>query len=343
MEPFFILALFQHGYKARTSTLYHLLKGKRTSSVLLYGFLYENLQFFQLFPTLTEVEFRSIITGLIKQKLLQQTADGEAQITAKGQQAISQYRDRFSRINNYHFGKTDEMIWRLLQFTVQVVSHLSYTNKNYIPLEQSPLYQRQVKMYLKSMPKAQLIKTTKREWTQIFAELSKEEANYFTRQFSGYQQIGKTSFQLMDVQRNAFDRFLFSKEKLHYLLYTIEQMPEGSFLRALILPLIKQNENKSMNETKVYLKRLHSVDKLAEQRKVKISTIKDHLMELALTDDVPFDSFITKKTSDFLLEFSKPYQDWSYRSLKQLNPELDYFEFRLYQIQKLREEREASQ
>ncbi|ALS00602.1 hypothetical protein ATZ33_04200 [Enterococcus silesiacus] len=342
MEPFFILALFQHGYKARTSTLYHLLKGKRTSSVLLYGFLYENLHFFQLFPALSEVQFNNIIADLIKQKLLRQTVDGEVQITTKGQLDTHRYLTNFSWINNYHFGKTDEMIWRLLQFTVQVVSHLSYTNKNYIPLEQSPLYQKQVKMYIKSMPKVELIKTVKQEWTQIFSCLSDEEANYFVKQFSGYQQIGKTAFQLADDQGNPFDRFMFSKEKLHHLLSTIEQMPDGSFLKALILQMIKQNENKSMNETKAYLERLDSVEKLAEQRKIKVSTIKDHLMELALTGDFPFDSFITTKTSDFLLECSPPYQDWSYRSLKQLNPALDYFEFRLYQIQKLREEREAN-
>ena len=39
MEATFILALLSHGYKVRASTLYHLLKGKRTSSVLIYGLL----------------------------------------------------------------------------------------------------------------------------------------------------------------------------------------------------------------------------------------------------------------------------------------------------------------
>jgi uncharacterized protein YpbB len=37
-----------HGYKVRASTLYHLLKGKRTSSVLIYGFLYDCLRFIPL-------------------------------------------------------------------------------------------------------------------------------------------------------------------------------------------------------------------------------------------------------------------------------------------------------
>ncbi|MGX7148874.1 helix-turn-helix domain-containing protein [Enterococcus ureasiticus] len=343
MEPSFILALFQHGYKVRTSTLYHLLKGKRTSSVLLYGFLYENLRFFQLFPLLSEKQFNNILEELVKQESLRLVSDGEVQITGKGMQVVLQEDDYFSSIDNYHFGKTDEMIWRLLQFTVQVVSNLSYTNKNYVPLEQSPLYQKQVKMYIKSMPKVQLIETVKNEWTQIFSHLTKDEANFFAQQFSGYQQIGKTSFQVMDEQDNAFKQMLQKKEKLHHLLETICLMPDASFLKKLVLPLVKQNENKSMSETSSYLKTQHSIEELARQRRVKISTIKDHLMELALTKDFPFERFISQKTEECLLEYPKPYQDWTYRSVKQTNPELDYFEFRLYQIQKLREERESNQ
>lgn len=54
MEATFILALLSHGYKVRASTLYHLLKGKRTSSVLIYGFLYDCLRFIGWWPTISE-------------------------------------------------------------------------------------------------------------------------------------------------------------------------------------------------------------------------------------------------------------------------------------------------
>ncbi|MGM0217222.1 helix-turn-helix domain-containing protein [Enterococcus sp. AZ126] len=343
MEPSFILALFQHGYKVRTSTLYHLLKGKRTSSVLLYGFLYDNLPFFHLFPEITEKQFNDLLASLVKEKLLLQTLDGEVQITESGKQTIEHEMDHFFWINNYRFGKTDEIIWRLLQFTVQVVSNLSYANKQYVPLEQSPLFQKQVKMYIKSMPKAQLIETVKKEWTQIFSQLTNEEACHFAQQFSGYQKIGKTSFQLIGDQKKTLKGYLLKKEKLHHLLATIYLMPESSFLRQLILPLFKQNENKSMNETVLYLKMQLSIEELALKRRVKISTIKDHLMEFALTEEFPFEQFISNETSEYLKDYKKPYQDWEYRVAKQSNPELDYFEFRLYQIQKIRAERETSE
>ncbi|MBO0439058.1 helix-turn-helix domain-containing protein [Candidatus Enterococcus ikei] len=343
MDSLFILSLFKHGYKARTSTLYHLLKGKRTSSVLLYGFLYENLPFFQLTPELTEDQFNRKLDELVEQELLILNADNEAQLTVQGKQKLAQEKSCFTWIDNYRFGKTDETIWRLVQFVVQVISHLSYEDKQYIPLEQSPLYQKQVKKYIKSIPKVQLIETVRKELTEIFSYLPKKEANFFAQQFSGYQQIGKTSYQSMDDTDEPFQRFLQRKEMLHHLLHLILQMPEGSSLRALILPLVKQNENQSMNETKHYLAFQLSLEELAKQRRVKKSTVQDHLMELALTEAFPFNTFITQKTYHLLDEHSGPYQEWVYRSIKQSNPELDYFEFRLYQIQKLREERDQNE
>lgn len=57
MEPQFILSLFQYGYKARILTIFHLLKGQRTSSVLLYEFLFDNLCFFGSDPNLLEKEY----------------------------------------------------------------------------------------------------------------------------------------------------------------------------------------------------------------------------------------------------------------------------------------------
>lgn len=339
MEPYFILALFQHGYKARTSTLYHLLKGKRTTSVLLYGFIYENLRFFQLLPSLSEKEFNQIIDKLIQQKLVQKVTESEIQLTTKGQVVSINHR-RFAQIDSYHFGKTDEAVWRLLQFTVQVVSNLAYETNNYVPLEQSPLYQKQVKVHIKSMSKAQLIQTVKNEWTELFTCLPKEEANFFAQQFSGYQRIGKTSFQLMGHQEQDFERFLLRKNQLHHLLQFIRRMSNTSLLKRIVMPLLRQNDNKSMNETKRYISENLSPDKIAQRRKVKVSTVKDHLLEAAMMEDFPFDHYLSSQTSEFLSAYPRPYQEWEYRTIKQSQPELDYFEFRLYQIQKLKEERE---
>ncbi|MFK4565649.1 helix-turn-helix domain-containing protein [Enterococcus sp. UD-01] len=340
MKPYYILALFQHGYKARISTLYHLLKGKRTSSVLLYGFLYNNLNFFQLCPDLAQRQFDACIEELCREHLLEQDTQGHAVITDKGQKKFRQQMTFYPWLNNYLYGKTDENCWRLLQFSVQVVSHLSYADKNYSPLELSPFYQQQLKQAIRAFSKKELISACRYEWFTLFSLLSAEEADFLARQFSGYQFIGRTSFQVQSYQEDKFQAFLHRKAILHHLLYLIAEREDIKVLKCIIAPLLKQNENQSMNETKRYLNQQFSVAQIAEQRKIKKSTVQDHLIELALTTDFPFQQFISAETCRLLGHLSAPYQNWQYRSLKEQAPALDYFEFRLYQISKIKEERE---
>lgn len=339
MEPHFILTLFQHGYKVRTSTLYHLLKGKRTSSVLVYGFLYENLRFFQLCPELSEQEFNRQIHTLNEARLLVTDLTGEVQITKQGKRLLSESDQSIHWLDNYRFGKTDEEIWRFLQFLVQVTSHLSYGDKEYIPLEQSPFYQAYLKRRIASVSKKELIQTMKTEWYFLLSRLSKSEADYFAQQFSGYQQIGRIAAQILQKESTPFEQLLIKKDWLHHLLYEIENMREETFLKKSIQPFITKNDNQSMNQTKSYLHQQPSIETIAQQRGMKKSTIQDHLLELALTEEIPFEHYISKETYRFLDQLSSPCQQWIYRSLKQENEQLDYFEYRLYQIEKLKKER----
>ncbi len=50
----FILSLFSSGHKLRISSLYQLLVGKRTTSVLIYGFTHELLFIHNSFPELKQ-------------------------------------------------------------------------------------------------------------------------------------------------------------------------------------------------------------------------------------------------------------------------------------------------
>ncbi|RCF83134.1 hypothetical protein B1168_04140, partial [Enterococcus faecium] len=57
----FILSLFSSGHKLRISSLYQLLVGKRTTSVLIYGFTHELLFIHNSFPALQKDKFYQIL------------------------------------------------------------------------------------------------------------------------------------------------------------------------------------------------------------------------------------------------------------------------------------------
>ena len=338
METQFILALFYHGYKARTSTLFHLLKGKHTSSVLLYGFLFDNLRFFGSFPDLSEKEYEHCLMELRKKEHLFFLEKGQAQLTEKGlKYLLSNSANSYSEypcIDYFQFGKTDDECWRMLQFSVQITSYLSYGETHYVPLEQSPLFQQHIKKIIKNYPKKEFIQQIKTEWSALFSELSIEEANFFAHQFTGYQHIGQIPQQLINLEGTALNRQFFLKNRLHKLLSNILLREDSSILKQIIYPLIKQNENKSMNESLKYLNLGYTLEEISTQRTIKTNTVKDHFLEASIIGLVESDQILDKSISNMLNQVQGPYQEWQYQELKRKINELDYFDFRLYQIKK---------
>lgn len=336
METQFILALFQHGYKARTSTLFHLLKGKHTSSVLLYGFLFDDLRFFGAFPDLSEKEYEHCLAKLSKKSQLFYSEEGYGQITENGiNYLMSNPVAIFSEypwIDYFKFGKTDDDCWRMLQFSVQIISYLSYDENRYVPLEQSPIFQQHIKRIIKNYPKKYLIQQIKTEWSDLFSELPIEVANFFANQFIGYHHTGQLPQQLIAESKTELEQQLIFKNRLHRLLSIISAREDKSILKQLVLPLIKQNKNKSMNETLKYVNSAYSLTEIAQKRSIKISTVKDHLLEAAIIGSIEIDQILTTAISTELNQIQSPYQEWQYRELKAKITELDYFDFRLYQI-----------
>lgn len=121
----FILTLFQTGYKLRISTLYHLLVGKRTSSVLLHGFFYENLAYLGALPNLTEALFQKAVKELEVSRLIT-VEEGFGVLTQQGKLRLAENYFDLSGLNNLRYGRMRENSWQLLLFALQVVSHLSF-------------------------------------------------------------------------------------------------------------------------------------------------------------------------------------------------------------------------
>lgn len=338
METQFILALFQHGYKARTSTLFHLLKGKRTSSVLIYGFLFDNLRFFGVFPNLSEKEYEQYLSELRRKNKLTFFEDGYAQLTRNTADPLKSnpaaILAEFSSLDYFQFGRTDDDCWRMLQFSVQIISHLSYGETRYVPMEQSPLFQYHLKRIIKSYPKKYLIKQIKSEWSDLFYELPIDDANFFAYQFSGYHHIGQIPQQLISEDEPVLKQQFILKNRLHKLLSMIALKDDTSILKQFLSPLFKQNENRSMNETIKYLNISCSLEEIAEKRNIKISTVKDHLLEAVMISPLESNPIFNRIIFNELDQIQGPYQEWQYRDLKQKITELNYFDFRFYQIER---------
>lgn len=281
----FILTLFQTGYKLRISTLYHLLVGKRTSSVLLHGFFYDNLAYLGSFPQLKEEVFQKELQQLMNQQLII-VNEGYGRLTEAGKQRLAEGSMDLSGLNNLRYGRMRDNVWQLILFAVQVTSHWSFGEKEYLPIENRPYYLQQLKKWL-STSDTGLVERVQQELTETLQQLPTENANFLANQFSGHQFQGKAAFQLLTDQTEPW-RSLYNQCSIDLFLAKLGQ---GELSR-LIAALDQQNINQSMLKTREFFLAGKSLSKILDLRHLKQGTINDHFIEWALLDPMfPFENF----------------------------------------------------
>ncbi|MGO2639061.1 MAG: helix-turn-helix domain-containing protein [Enterococcus viikkiensis] len=318
----FILTLFQTGYKLRISTLYHLLVGKRTSSVLLHGFFYDNLAYLGSFPQLKEEVFQKELQQLMNQQLIT-VNEGYGRLTEAGKQRLAKGSMDLSGLNNLRYGRMRDNVWQLILFAVQVTSHWSFGEKEYLPIENRPYYLQQLKKWL-STSDTGLVERVQQELTETLQQLPTENANFLANQFSGHQFQGKTAFQLLTDQTEPW-RSLYNQCSIDLFLAKLGQ---GELSR-LIAALDQQNINQSMLKTREFFLAGKSLPKILDLRHLKQGTINDHFIEWALLDPMfPFEKFELVAFAALEEEqvIDAYYQDY----------EISYLNFRLSQIHFLR-------
>lgn len=322
----FILTLFQTGYKLRTSTLYHLLVGKRTSSVLLHGFFYKNLSFLGLLPKLKEEDFQKELQKLVAKNLIT-IEEGFGELTPQGVQLLEENSFDLNGLNNLRYGRMRENSWQLILFAVQVVSFLSFGEKEYLPIENRPYYLQQIKQWL-SQTKPHLVERFQQELTDIFLKLPTEDADFLANQFSGYDFQGRTAFQLLPEKWQEEPWNVLYRQRAIDLF--LEHVGEGELARLLVL-LDQQNMNQSMIKTREFFMAGKSVEEILTLRHLKQGTINDHFIEWALLEGTfPFERF---ELIDFVDLTADQVVNQHYQ-----NFEVPYLNFRLSQIFYLREQ-----
>lgn len=322
----FILTLFQTGYKLRISTLYHLLVGKRTSSVLLHGFFYKNLAYLGIMPNLKEETFQKELQRLCANHLIT-TEDGLGELTPHGKKILAENPFDLSGLDSLRYGRMRENSWQLLLFGLQVVSRLSFNEKNYLPIENRPYYLQQTKMWL-AQSQPGLVASVQQELAEIFQRLSPEVADFLANQFSGHDFQGKTAFQLLPEKwQEAPWSTLYQQRAIDLFLAQAKTAELGRLLASLD----QQNYNQSMLKTRAFFLAGKTVSEILMLRHLKQGTINDHFIEWALlTADFPFERF-EKLSFENLTEtqiIDARYQEY----------EVPYLNFRLSQIYYLREQ-----
>ncbi|MFB1080794.1 helix-turn-helix domain-containing protein [Jeotgalibacillus sp. JSM ZJ347] len=319
------------------SSIYHLLKGKKTSQTIQDAQLYGISPLFKLYRNMKRPYYDQRITGLTKEGLIHELDNLKYGLTAQGKVQLSEFFQHHPFplfLNGWKYHEMTYVFWNRLTLIVQTVSNLVYKEHQFIPVNREIPVQQWVKKVINQNRDSlqDYTQQLNRELVAIFDRQDfPDSPEIIVQQLSGYKMIGKTSRQLADQFKcgpdEIYTRFI---NEIHFMFSLIEN-DKGNF--PVIAEMMNVNPEsipftRSTAETYQYISKDFSIDRIASIRRLKRSTIEDHILEIALLDK----SFsISSFVPDTMLKMIEDVSENSNRlkTIKDQIPEAEYFQIRL--------------
>lgn len=330
----FILTLIMTRHKLKKTTLYLLLTGKKTSSILVFGYFNQLLPFFGLFRNLRKEDYENALMSLKKTGLIE-----EKQGFLYSRSSLEAPLDltEYPFLKGYPYSVFDQELWGLFLFSLQVLSEKSFKNAQYLPLSQDFLTGVKIKVWLKKNHlQEEKILMVKEEIAQLNSQLPQKSANRLSQLWQGHEVLGQVPAQIYPLDK--MEGYLTYYHDLHSFIFFLKQ---GNY--PLLKDLLQEKEN-SVSQTKKFLTKDSSLSQLQRKRpELKPSTLRDHLLEIAILEEAqfPFENFIQKETKLILNDYVKNHPQvihWDYKTISSTK-EMDFLSYRLWQINYLSEVR----
>lgn len=321
------------GEKSVNAT-YHLLRGKRSGQTIQDAKYYQLQMFFGILPKLSKAVFDKAVEEVIASNYL--TIDDEAilHLTEKGQ-VLVQTIPPFN-FDGWHYRGREEIFFARLSLVVQTVSHFRKGDKQFLPIQRDFEVQQFVKNLLHGKPigNPSFAEQLKETLIHVFNEskMSECQKTILTYRFVGDGYTGWTWQQLSEkLNLQPIDVKLHYIESLHIMLKVIGNSEGNLILKQIATGIrIEIVLTDSTRVTKKYFEKGYSLMDIAAMRKLKLSTIEDHLVEMALNDPTfPLSKFVSSEAKQGVLEKSKEIGTKRLRPLKEAFPQLTYFQLRL--------------
>lgn len=278
---------------------FHILRGRKANQTLQDVHLYSLYPYYRLFSWMTKEQWEKILSFFMKQGYIREmTASGGSGkpsflVTESGRQfacerfAFYELEKWFQPFMQSLPTSSLEVFWQRLHLLVQTISQIAAGEMNFLPVVRDKQIQQWVKAQLADQTarerwKAQLGEELFRLWEPLADGLQM----LLVAQLSGASQVGKTMSQLA-VQRAEALSFL--QVQFRYgLAVSIERLQRESGSFPLLSRLVEASGepgvrlSESASRTYALLQRGMSKEEIARIRRIKESTVEDHLVEIAL-------------------------------------------------------------
>ncbi|WP_141540262.1 helix-turn-helix domain-containing protein [Bacillus cereus] len=322
------------------SSIYHLLKGKRSSQTLQDGNIFHISFLFGIYKSLQRSDYDLEIEQIVHKEWIQIVHENTYILTDTGKRQLENWGQTLSfpqYLHGLHYGDLGEIFWKRLSLIIQTVSNLQQQNARFIPIQQDTEVMMWVKQFLIGVPyaRSELAKGLWKEMHMLLKNMSPIEAMIFTYRLTGYERIGYTLKQLAEItNQDIFRVYLLFWGTVHFFIQSVRDNGSDFPLLAKIISYPNERADLfSLSTQKTYQlwRQGRSLDEIATIRNLKVATIEDHFVEIALREkDFSIEMFMEKNKIKHVQRIIATLQTRKLRVLKQAVGEtVSYFEIRL--------------
>ncbi|WP_203361862.1 helix-turn-helix domain-containing protein [Bacillus sp. REN10] len=333
-----MLLMFKQLNGERTaSSIYHLLKGKKSSQTIQDARLFQFDRWFQTAPFLERNVYDEWIQQLLKMGYVQGDSNCLL-VTEAGEQWLAHFRDTLTTLEHLNGLKLQDcslLFWKRLALLVQVTSHLVYKQKQYHPITRDEPTLFWMKQFLSEqmLLKEELAVKLYDELAGSLKSQSFEDPLILVLRLSGNNKTGKTAVQTAEIvhmeETEYWYRFL---NLLHFLIeYIYQHASQFPLLYGALKDIYESvNLTQSTKKTAELLKKGYSLTEIAQQRRLKMSTVEDHLVELAFNmSHFPLDEYVNDQQAQHILAVALKQSHKKLKPIKDQIPDVTYFQIRL--------------
>lgn len=319
-----------------TSSVLHLLNGKKSSQTIQDAHLFRLTNLFQTVPSLSREELADIVQLFVEEKFIQMRMTNCYVVTEKGEEELTTFlkvQPIPKYLQGWQYHQVTGIAWKRLSLLVQVCSHLANHHLSYLPVQRQNETKLWVKHFLRTTEykRSELAEKLLQELLQCLSETDEIDPRTFVLRLTGYKKIGLTSTQAINKLQMDASAYVFQfMNVLHYLIMASSTNPNKYPILSELSKHASKTLTNSTRKTYELVNKGYQLDEIMEIRQLKKGTIEDHLVEIVLTDEqFEIAPFIDEQRKQTILQVANEITTRQLKTIKEHVPEASYFEIRL--------------
>ena len=337
----YLLTMFS-GHPRRYRVIENTVRNKKTQANLFWALNYNLLNWLGSDPTMSRQSFENWLQDQQQRGWLKVAGD-VAWLTPAGQEAKAAFlrvcfQPSFAQWT--WLTNPNKYAERFL-LAIQAVSELSFHNQHYVPLNIAMTEMAVVRQWLMQKLSIQQVHGELLEIGEYLAHTDERLANQFAHTLLGHHQTGWTSDQSQkQLQLSAEEVQLLNRDVWLGVASYLVQHPKMSLAKLMVGLEHQTPISESAWQTVQQFQRGVSVQEIARRRRLRVSTVREHLLEAAIIipQALDWERILPEQVSRAVYkQYQGPADQWQFHRLNEDSP-AEFFIFRLCQIREFHEQ-----